>query len=405
MKRYFLFDLDGTVADNGEGILKSAQYALDAFGIHNEPEERLRRFVGPPLHESFMELYGFSREQAFAAVEKYRERYRGKGVYENQLYPGMGALLERLSQRAVVCLATSKPEVFARTILETRQVLPCFRVVVGAELDGSRTDKAEVIQAVLEKLGHPPKEQAVMIGDRKHDILGAKKVGLESIGVQYGFAPPGELEEAGAEWIVPTVADLEKLYCPCAGRAKNEEERQMAKKVLVVVDMQNDFITGSLGTPEAQAIVPKVVEKIQGFGGTVLYTQDTHGADYLQTQEGRNLPVEHCLKGTWGWQLEPRVEAVRDSTPIEKPTFGSKGLAEVLKARHTYEGPLEEIQLVGLCTDICVISNALLLKAFLPEVKLTVDASCCAGVTPESHQRALEAMKACQIEVVNGEQT
>ena len=109
----------------------------------------------------------------------------------------------------------------------------------------------------------------------------------------------------------------------------------MAKKVLVVVDMQNDFITGSLGTPEAQAIVPKVVEKIQGFGGTVLYTQDTHGADYLQTQEGRNLPVEHCLKGTWGWQLEPRVEVMRDSTPIEKPTFGSKGLAEVLKARHT----------------------------------------------------------------------
>lgn len=174
----------------------------------------------------------------------------------------------------------------------------------------------------------------------------------------------------------------------------------MAKKVLVVVDMQNDFITGSLGTPEAQAIVPKVVEKIQGFGGTVLYTQDTHGADYLQTQEGRNLPVEHCLKGTWGWQLEPRVEAVRASTPIEKPTFGSKGLAEVLKAQHTYEGPLEEIQLVGLCTDICVISNALLLKAFLPEVKLTVDASCCAGVTPESHRTALEAMRACQIEIL-----
>ena len=174
----------------------------------------------------------------------------------------------------------------------------------------------------------------------------------------------------------------------------------MAKKVLVVVDMQNDFITGSLGTPEAQAIVPKVVEKIQGFGGTVLYTQDTHGADYLQTQEGRNLPVEHCLKGTWGWQLEPRVEAVRDSTPIEKPTFGSKGLAEVLKARHFYEGPLEEIQLVGLCTDICVISNALLLKAFLPEVKLTVDASCCAGVTPESHETALAAMKMCQIEIL-----
>ena len=149
----------------------------------------------------------------------------------------------------------------------------------------------------------------------------------------------------------------------------------MEKKVLVVVDMQNDFITGALGTPEAQAIVPRVVEKIRGFDGTVLFTQDTHGKDYLQTQEGKNLPVEHCLRGTWGWQLEPRVEAARKSVPIEKPTFGSKGLAEVLKARHTYEGPLEEIQLIGLCTDICVISNALLLKAFLPEVKISVDAS------------------------------
>ena len=220
MKRYFLFDLDGTVADNGEGILQSAQYALDAFGIHNEPVERLRRFVGPPLYESFMELYGFSKEQAFAAVEKYRERYRVKGVYENQLYPGMQELLARLSQRAVVCLATSKPEVFARTILETRQVLPCFQVVVGAQLDGSRTDKAEVIGEVLRQLDHPPKEQAVMIGDRKHDILGAQKAGLDSIGVEYGFAPPGELAEAGAQWIVPTVAELEKLCLSLCGAGR-----------------------------------------------------------------------------------------------------------------------------------------------------------------------------------------
>ena len=211
MKRYFLFDLDGTVADNGEGILKSAQYALDAFGIHNEPEERLRRFVGPPLHESFMELYGFSREQAFAAVEKYRERYRGKGVYENQLYLGMGALLERLSQRAVVCLATSKPEVFSRKILEMGGVLPCFTRVVGSELDGRRTDKAEVIQEVLRQLGNPDRAQAVMVGDRKHDILGARACGVESIGVEYGFAPERELEEAGADHIVPTVEALRGL--------------------------------------------------------------------------------------------------------------------------------------------------------------------------------------------------
>lgn len=172
-------------------------------------------------------------------------------------------------------------------------------------------------------------------------------------------------------------------------------------RVLVVVDMQNDFITGSLGTQEAQAIVPRVVEKIRSFPGQVYFTQDTHGRDYPQTQEGRNLPVEHCVKGTWGWELEPRVEAVRASTPIEKPTFGSKGLAEVLKARNTYDGPLEEIQLVGLCTDICVISNALLLKAFLPEVPISVDAGCCAGVTPESHRRALDAMEACQVRIDN----
>ena len=178
---------------------------------------------------------------------------------------------------------------------------------------------------------------------------------------------------------------------------------EKTQKVLVVVDMQNDFITGALGTKEAQAIVPNVCEKIKNFEGAVYFTQDTHGhgKEYLETQEGKNLPVEHCIKGTWGWELEPRVEEVRSSTPIEKNTFGSKGLADVLKARNTYEGPLQEIELIGVCTDICVISNALLLKAYLPEVKLAVDASCCAGVTPESHKRALEAMKACQIEIRN----
>lgn len=211
MKRYFLLDLDGTVADNGEGILKSAQYALDFFGIHQEPEERLRRFVGPPLDQSFRELYGFSQEQAWQAVAKYRERYAVKGVYENKLYPGIRELLEHLSGRGKRCLATSKPEVFARKILEMQGVLPLFDVVVGAELDGTRTDKAEVIRAVLEQLGNPPKEQVVMIGDRKHDILGAKSVGVESIGVEYGFAPTGELQAAGADWIVPTVAELDRL--------------------------------------------------------------------------------------------------------------------------------------------------------------------------------------------------
>ena len=172
-------------------------------------------------------------------------------------------------------------------------------------------------------------------------------------------------------------------------------------KVLVVIDMQNDFVDGALGTAEAQAIVPRVCEKIRGFDGLVLYTRDTHDPDYLQTQEGRQLPVEHCIKGTYGHELCPDVAALCTGTPIDKPTFGSKGLAEVLAARHRYEGPVESITLVGLCIDICVISNALLLKAFLPEVPIIVDASCCAGVTPESHRRALECMKVCQIVIEN----
>lgn len=174
------------------------------------------------------------------------------------------------------------------------------------------------------------------------------------------------------------------------------------KKILIVVDMQNDFITGALGSEEARAIVPKVCEKIKAFDGETLFTRDTHGPEYPETQEGKNLPVSHCVKGTWGWELEPRIEALRGSAPIDKPAFGSVSLAEALRDRERCGG-LEEIVLVGLCTDICVISNAVLLKAFLPETQITVDAACCAGVTPESHRTALEAMRACQIRVEEAE--
>lgn len=173
----------------------------------------------------------------------------------------------------------------------------------------------------------------------------------------------------------------------------------MSQRVLVVIDMQNDFITGSLGTKEAQAIVEKVCRKIQDFEGEVLFTLDTHGPDYLETQEGRLLPVAHCIKGTPGWELEPRVRALCKTTPIEKPTFGSTGLADVLQAKHRHGGGLDEVVFVGLCTDICVVSNALLVKARLPEVPLTVDASCCAGVTPETHQHALAVLRSCLINV------
>lgn len=170
--------------------------------------------------------------------------------------------------------------------------------------------------------------------------------------------------------------------------------------ILVVIDMQNDFIDGALGTPEAVAIVPKVMVKMMNFDGLVLATRDTHGEDYLERQEGKKLPVVHCIKETHGWEIKDEIQQLLISEPIDKPTFGSEALGKVLKDLNNDVEPIDSITLVGLCTDICVISNAMLLKAFLPEVPIMVDASCCAGVTPESHERALEAMKACQIEII-----
>ncbi len=173
--------------------------------------------------------------------------------------------------------------------------------------------------------------------------------------------------------------------------------------VLIVVDMQNDFIDGALGTPEAVRIVPRVAIKIRSFDGIVLYTRDTHDENYLSTQEGKNLPVVHCVKGTHGWELHDVVKEAVIVPPIDKPTFGSMGLGMMLREFHAKE-PIDSVTLCGLCTDICVISNAMIVKAALPEVPVFVDASCCAGVTPVTHKNALEAMRMCQIEIINNDE-
>jgi len=182
-------------------------------------------------------------------------------------------------------------------------------------------------------------------------------------------------------------------------------------RILVIVDMQNDFIDGTLGTGEAKAIVPKVVSKIEGFEGEIAVTHDMHHNDYTETQEGKILPVSHCIIGTPGWEsnidvINALIKKETKGTHIEhvsKPTFGSCELGAVLQQKDK-ERHIDEVILVGLCTDICIISNALLIKAFLPETKITVDASCCAGVTPESHRNALKAMKQCQIFIENEEE-
>ena len=177
----------------------------------------------------------------------------------------------------------------------------------------------------------------------------------------------------------------------------------MANKLLLVVDMQNDFVTGSLGTDQAREILPRVCQKVREYlqeGNPVAFTLDTHGPDYLQTQEGRHLPVEHCIRGTWGWQLCDSLEELVDPSHhriYEKNAFGSADLARDLE-QGAYSH-LEQVELVGVCTDICVVSNALLFKTFLPELPVVVDAACCAGVTPESHQKALDTMAMCQVEI------
>ncbi|MBR2529183.1 MAG: cysteine hydrolase [Blautia sp.] len=174
------------------------------------------------------------------------------------------------------------------------------------------------------------------------------------------------------------------------------------RKILIVIDMQNDFIDEALGTAEAIAIVESVKEKIRSYPAVdVIATMDTHGEDYMETQEGRYLPVPHCIRGSEGWKIRPDIAALLTDVKLyEKPTFGSTALAADLKAISEYEEI--ELELIGLCTDICVVSNALLLKATMPEVKISVDAACCAGVTPEKHLAALETMRSCQVQVVNG---
>lgn len=173
------------------------------------------------------------------------------------------------------------------------------------------------------------------------------------------------------------------------------------KQILVVVDMQKDFVDGALGSKEAIAIVDNVVNKIKAFDGDIIVTYDTHTEDYMQTNEGKNLPVPHCIKGTDGWMLDDKVQSALDGREykiIEKPTFGSVALPEYIKAN--YAADEIEIELIGLCTDICVVSNALLLKANFLETKISVDAACCAGVTPDTHAAALATMKMCQINVL-----
>lgn len=211
-KRCILLDLDGTITDSSLGITKSAAYALDKFDIKIENLKELNKFIGPPLRESFKKFYGMNDEEAERAVTYYREYYGKKGIIENEVYQGIPELIKSLENRGIrLAIATAKAEVYAKEILEYFSIESYFENVVGSELDGSRGKKCEIIDCVLQNMNINDYREVVMIGDRKHDINGAIKNGIDCIGVLYGYGSEEELADAGANYIVNSVDDLEKL--------------------------------------------------------------------------------------------------------------------------------------------------------------------------------------------------
>ena len=211
MITYLLFDLDGTLTNPQEGITKCVQHALRSFGIEEPDLEKLIPFIGPPLIQSFMEFYNMSEEDARKAVAVYRERFSTVGLFENFPYPGIADMLAELkAQGKILAVASSKPTIYVRRILEKFELAPYFDVIEGSNLDGTRVDKKEVIAEVLSQLDNPSADDLLMIGDRKFDVIGARETGFGCVGVRFGFAAPDELEQSGAVYIADTVQDLHR---------------------------------------------------------------------------------------------------------------------------------------------------------------------------------------------------
>lgn len=212
MTNYILFDLDGTLTDPKEGILNCVKYALESVGVYEKDEERLMKFIGPPLRDSFRDIYGFDETEAEMLVKKYRERFSTVGLFENRLYDGVCEMLAGLKKVGKkMGLATSKPRVYAERIAEKYGILRYFDAITPTELDGRYDYKHEVISYILEKFENPAKDSVIMVGDRAQDVIGAKKCGIRCVGVSFGYAEPGELEAAGADYICNTMQELSGL--------------------------------------------------------------------------------------------------------------------------------------------------------------------------------------------------
>ncbi|MBB5263238.1 phosphoglycolate phosphatase-like HAD superfamily hydrolase/DNA-binding MarR family transcriptional regulator [Catenibacillus scindens] len=271
--KYILFDLDGTLTDPFEGITKSVQYALNAFDIKDEPLEKLKKFIGPPLKESFMEFYGFDSDKAKKAVEKYRERFSEKGIFENSLYPGIDGMLAHLKEAGcVLAIASSKPEVFVKRIVDHFNIEKYFDQITGSFLDGRRTKKSEVVQAALEALHVEDKDTAIMVGDRFHDVEGAREVGLSCIGVSFGYGGREELSKAKAAAIADSVDELEHMLL-ADPQKELEPLMRLFRHVWRIHGIALDNVTSSRGIYKSQMKMLGYIFHHEGVSQRELATQ------------------------------------------------------------------------------------------------------------------------------------
>lgn len=346
MKKYLLFDLDGTLTDPKEGICTCVQYALASFGIEEPDLDKLEPFIGPPLKDSFMEFYQMDEEQAQAAVEKYRERFRDKGIFENKIYDGIPEMLRTLQARGMtLAVASSKPTVFVEKILEHFKIAQYFKVVVGSELDGSRANKDEVVAEALRRLfdGRTvERDKVYMIGDRKFDVEGAHVAGVESVGVTYGYGGIEELKSAKSDYIVRTVTELQKFLMRGAEERKltpSQQVWQVAFPFLMFLLVRRIVETLS---------IMAFVSWSGGTGGTFLFTYGEDGAIQELTGNGSAIitAIGYIAGGIVIWGIARKM--------ITKT-------AEDMKLMHMKEEPGKCYAFLGAaCVGLALGGNLLL---------------------------------------------
>ncbi len=334
MKNYLLFDLDGTLTDPKEGICTCVQYALSSFGIDEPDLDKLEPFIGPPLKDSFMEFYQMSEEQAEVAVEKYRERFRDKGIFENELYTWIPDMLRALNSKGMfMAVASSKPTVFVRQILEHFNIAKYFKVVVGSELDGTRVKKEEVVEEALKQLfGETPvdKTKVYMIGDRRHDVEGAHACGVEAVGVTYGYGSMEELKEAKADYIVRSVGELQKFLL------RGTEDKQKLTTFQRIMQMMVPFLlfilVRNIGMNIGVMLLVTLGNSIPG--GDFLFVRNAEGALEALTGNGA------VIVSTLGF-----IAGAASIFNIAKKTLAKA--AEDMKLTHIKEEPGKSYLLMG----------------------------------------------------------